>query len=100
VKEKVANEVAAAVGVAVAAVATGIVAALIAAIVLFAVLEFFEWLKTVWEDDPFPPQTVSVSIDKASAATFDNVADDFWAPLNFIGHGGHYQVMYSHRCCS
>lgn len=88
-----------AVGLAGAAVAAGIVAALIAVIVYFAVLGFFNWLKTVWQDDPFPSKTRSIKIQSWDAATFDYAADKLWGPNNFIGHSGHYFVEYTWRCC-
>ena len=68
-------------------------------IVFIVVIAVFEAIKKAWEDDVFKPLTVMIPIDNPAAAdNLDWVAGNLWGPLNFIGHGGHYQLWYSCRC--
>jgi len=68
-------------------------------IVFLVVIAIFEAIKKAWEDDVFEPLTVMIPIDNAAAAdSLDWVSWNAWGPLNFIGHGGHYQLWYSCRC--
>jgi len=79
-------------------VAAAIVVALMV-IVFIIVLAIFEEIKKWWEDDVFDPQTVMITIDSLEASReIDWVASDVWGSLNFIGHGGHYNIRYSWRC--
>jgi len=108
VRVRLAAELAASLGpeaaaILLAAAVPGVVAAAIAialmVIVFIVVIAVFEAIKRAWEDDLFEPLTVMLPIDSPAAAdNFDWVSEDLWGPLNFLGHGGHYQLFYSWRC--
>lgn len=107
VQAQLAVELAEAVGmeaaaVLLAAVGPGVVAAAIAValmiVVFVVVLAVFYAIKRAWEDDVFAPKNVLVQLDSRSAAnSFDWVSQGYWWPVNFVGHGGHYQLFYSWR---
>jgi hypothetical protein len=108
VRMRLAAELAAALGpeVAAALVAAGVAGAVAAAVaivlmlvVFVVVLAIFEAIKNAWEDDIFKPQTVMISLESLAAAdAIDYPAQNLWGVLNFIGHGGQYQLHYSWRC--
>jgi hypothetical protein len=57
----------------------------------------FEWFKDIWEDDIFPPNTVTVGI-KASTYRFDGgTTESPEAIATFKAHDGTYTVTYSWR---
>jgi hypothetical protein len=58
----VAGAVGAAVGGAVGSALGGVIGAAVGAVVGWVLGKLFEWLKELWEDDPFPPMTTACEI--------------------------------------
>jgi hypothetical protein len=108
VRARLAAELAASLGpeVAAALVAAGTAGAVAAAVaivlmivVFVIVLAIFEAIKRAWEDDVFEPQTVAIPLENLAAAdSIDYPSQGLWGIVNFVGHGGHYQLFYSWRC--
>lgn len=107
VRLDIASQLAAMVGpeaaaIIIAAGVPGIVAAAVAIalmiIVFIIVIAIFSFLKTVWEDDIFEPQTEYIILNnKNEANNLDYVGEDLWGRVGFTGHGGCYQLQYSWR---
>ncbi len=92
VRERVIAALAAAIGGAIGA-SGGPIGALIGAAVGYIVGKVFEWFKSVWEDDVFPPVNTQVVLPNPFA-TFGGSTDTVDAVATFKGHGGHYRVAY------
>lgn len=96
IKERVTAALAAAFGSAVG-LSGGPAGAVIGAAVGFVVGKVFDLLKSAWNDDIFPPKTVSVKIAALTSRFADNKADSPEDIVKFVGHDGHYEVRYDWR---
>lgn len=96
VKSHVVSALGAAIGGVIGSVG-GPLAAVIGAAVGWIVGQIFEWLRSWWSDDVFPPKTVSVSIGSLSARFAGGATDSSNRVLRFSAHGGTYDVTYDWR---
>jgi hypothetical protein len=71
--------------------------AVIGAAVGWIVGNVFEWLRSWWSDDVFPPKTVSASIGSLTARFAGGSTDNPNRVLRFEAHGGTYDVTYDWR---
>lgn len=96
VKSHVISALGAAIGGVIGSVG-GPLAAVIGAAVGWIVGQIFEWLKSWWSDDVFPPKTVSVSISSLSARFAGGATDSTNNVVRFSAHGGTYDLTYDWR---
>lgn len=75
----------------------GPVGAVIGAAIGFVVGKVFEFLRSVFADDIFPPKTVSVDISSLSDRFAGRKTDSPQATIRFAGHNGTYDVTYDWR---
>ncbi|BCS33775.1 hypothetical protein TBR22_A30020 [Luteitalea sp. TBR-22] len=77
--------------------ALGPLGAIIGAALGWVVGRIFEWLKSWWSDDVFPPQTVSVTLDSLASRWSGGATDSPQYVARFAAHGGTYDVTYDWR---
>jgi hypothetical protein len=75
----------------------GPLAAVIGAAVGWIVGKIFEWLKSWWSDDVFPPKTLSISIPSMTHRWAGGATDSPEGVVRFSGHGGTYDLTYDWR---
>jgi hypothetical protein len=90
-KSKVASAVTSAIGAAIGGLLGAGIGAVVGALVGWVVGELISALKTWWEDDVFPPATLTVN-HVAENATFGGQTTSHQFPLHFQGHGGEYRL--------
>jgi len=96
VKERVIAALAALIGATVGA-SGGPIGAAIGAVVGFVVGKVFEFLKSVFADDIFPPKTISVSVPSLTHRFTGGKTDSPEAIARFVGHNGTYDITYDWR---
>lgn len=96
VKGKVTAALTAAIGAAIGA-SGGPIGAAIGAGVGAAVGLIIDYIKEIWEDDPFKPGTLRIDIPSYAARWQDGATDSPEGKIIFQGHGGEYEVIYDWR---
>jgi hypothetical protein len=96
IKERVIAYLAAALGGAIGA-SGGPVGALIGAAVGFIVGKVFEFIKSVFADDIFPPKTISVAIPSLTHRFAGGRTDSPEIVTRFVGHDGTYDITSDWR---
>lgn len=96
VKQKVIAALAAVVGGTIGA-SGGPIGAAIGTVVGFVVGKVFEFFKSVFADDIFPPKTVSVAIPSLAHRFAGGQTDSLDVTTRFVGHDGTYDITYDWR---
>lgn len=89
VKDKVTAALTAAIGSAIGA-SGGPVGAAIGAAVGAAVGLVIDFIKEIWEDNPFIPATVRIDVPSYAARFAGDATDSPEGIITFVGHGGEY----------
>ncbi len=93
VKKKVNAALVAAIGGAIG-VSGGPIGAVIGAVVGYVVGAVFDWFRSIWSDDVFKPQTVSLGIPSLPARWDGGRTESPERTVSYIGHGGKYELAY------
>jgi len=88
-----------AVGAAIGGTVGGPIGIVVGAAVGFILGALVEWIVGLIQDDTFAPQ-VAIAEFGSINATFNGSANSPIQTLNYIDHGGHYQVRYSWQIAS
>lgn len=72
----------------------GPIGAAVGAVLGWAVGELYTLLKTLWEDDEFPPATLSVKFPSLGMRWANGATDSPEGKVIFKGHGGTYEVTF------
>ena len=68
--------------------------AVVIAAVKWVIGKIYEWLKSWWNDDVFPPQSVSVTIGSLTHRWPGGTTDSPEGVVRFVAHGGTYELTY------
>jgi hypothetical protein len=98
IKDEAVSALAAATGV--RGLLGGAVGAATAAVVTFVLGKIVDWLTSWWNDEIFPPVTVSISIPSFNARWSSGQTDSPQHWIRWWGYGGEYKLWYDWRLFS
>ena len=93
IKERLVEVLGAAIGGVIGSLG-GPLTAVVGAAVGWIIGKVYEWLKGWWNDDIFPPQTVSVTIGSLTHRWPGGTTDSPEGVVRFVAHGGTYELTY------